>query len=62
MRSGVRLDSTFGLLALGVALAAFGLWRLTRGERTGWFLIAAGALAAAGAWSRIGHPPEPPED
>jgi hypothetical protein len=62
MRSGLSPDSTIGLLTLGALFAAFGVWRIVNQERVGWFLIAAGALAAAGAWWRISHPGEPPED
>ena len=58
---GIRSDSTIGLLVLGSVFAAFGAWRVTHEDRTGWWLIAASALAVAGAWWRIGRPPEPPE-
>jgi hypothetical protein len=58
---GIRSDSTIGLLVLAGVFAAFGAWRLTHDNRTGWWLIAASVLALAGAWWRIGQPPEPPE-
>ena len=58
---GIRSDSTIGLLVIAGAFAAFGTWRLVHEDRTGWWLIAISALAAAGAWWRFGRPPEPPE-
>jgi hypothetical protein len=54
---GIRPDSTIGLLALGVAFVGFGLFRLIDEDRVGWLLLAAGVLAIAGAWWKIGRPP-----
>ena len=59
---GVRPDSAVGLAVLGVALAGFGLFRVTNEDRVGWLLVGAGALALAGAWWKVGRPHEPPED
>lgn len=59
---GTRLDGTLGLLALGVVFVAFGVWRFAHEDRTGWWLVGAGVLAIAGAWRRIEHPPDPPEE
>ena len=55
---GIRTDSTVGLLALGVAFVGFGVFRLVNDERIGWLLLAAGVLAVASAWWKIGRPPE----
>ena len=55
---GVSPDSTIGLLALGVAFVGFGLFRLVNEDRIGWPLLAAGVLAIAGAWWKIGRPPQ----
>ena len=55
---GLRLDSPIGLLLLGVAFVGFGWFRIVNDDHIGWLLIAAGALAVAGAWWRRGRPPE----